>query len=147
MTKKYYKVCFRTHSLLYSCWVFPNTKACVTYSLNSWTYPNIKGTDLFVFDNLDDAKKFRSIVAKNRGGYCSSEFPIYEAKVQGVHKRGLFIHSAKTHLTDLALNFLGTLRAKKQKYRSDNPYAYRLENRPPRGTVFVDAVKLVKKVA
>lgn len=52
----------------------------VAYKLNEWVGPNIKGTRLFCFKNLEDAKRFKNTI------FSPKSWTIYECDVKNPAK-------------------------------------------------------------
>ena len=119
----------RTTGGLYSAWTShwynSDHKLNVLYKLNQWTYPKIKGSKLFVFDNLSDAIKFPKGNA------------VFECEVINVSKRGPFINRIFPYQTLLSMW---------TNYRNKKKYTDIAFGNPPHGTVWVDAVKLTEQI-
>ena len=69
--KKFYKVVRRVGETRISAYVERNV---CQYQVNEWTYPTVKGTGLFVFDNKEMAQRY----ARTESG---SE--VWEVEIQG----------------------------------------------------------------
>jgi len=141
MGKKYYKVVrqgrYNTENVYDSCRTISPELKC-SYSLNKWTYPLVKGSKLMVFDNLSDAITF--II--NTNTYDLDDI-IFECEVKKPSKkwaifRWLCVPQENTYIK------ICKLRLQKKKFthlldKDENKHI-------PYGTVFCDAVKLLKKV-
>jgi hypothetical protein len=147
MSKKYYKVCKSVNGALVSGWVpVWNDRVSVKYQIGKWTYPKIPGTKLFVFEDKEDAKCFKGILTPT--SEPSSSVLIFEVEAKGISRTGIFIHSARVLLLHSILSLLGKRRLNKKGYRGGHKYErYTKTAKPPTGTLFADAVKLIKKVA
>ena len=102
----------------------------VKYSLNKWTFPKVKGSKLFVFDSLSASRRF----ANNHIGL------VYECEVLNPKKTGPF-YSPIISCSDQAL-VMWKKYAQKKKYMNLKHGFWNI----PYCTVWVDAVKLIKKV-
>ena len=122
LPKVYYKVVSTYHNLSILCW-----KYRIHYIVGQWVYPNLRGTKIFVFDNLEEAKKF----AGN----------IYECEVINPtpgHKYNLFAYGCGINY-DRIEQMLKLKLAKKK-------FTHLKMGFIPKGTVMCDAVKLIKQV-
>lgn len=129
MAKIYYKV---VHEDLKSI-VARNTMLCTQYKIGEWVYPNVKYTDLMVFDNMYSAMTFRE----------GSGRKVFECVVKNPRKRGPFIgweYVEYGSSTPFDLNCLIEYKKKKKGYLKG------LYTSPPVGTVFCSAVKLIKEI-
>ena len=134
MTQKYYKVVTPELKSIGSLLGIPLQKFGLEkqYSLGKWTCPK-PGTDLFVFDNLENAQEFM-------WGIGFRNYEIYEVEVKEPNLKGLFI------------NFLGNLdeiaetilEYGKQGHTLQSKHI--LSDKKVCGTVFCQGVKLIKKV-
>jgi len=102
----------------------------VKYSLNKWTFPKVKGSKLFVFDDIDSAKLF----AYNHNGIT------YKCEVLNPKKTGPFYSEVVSNAKVTILMW--------KKYTQKKKYSHLVWGLclVPRHTVWVDAVKLIKKV-
>ncbi len=100
----------------------------ITYHQNIWTYPDISNSKLFVFNNRKNAENFLL------GLTCSWTFSIY--KVEVINPAYL-----KYMCIPIAGNFkqMWKLKHNKKKF-------IHLTTKPPKGTVGVDAVKLIERI-
>jgi len=141
MTKKYYKICYLSGNTLMS---YADGKLYnidknlpITYKLDQWNYPNFKDTKLMVFDSLENAQNWLSqdSVFPNRNN------KIFECEVKNPTKRSIFLRIVFADYTCInkTLKMCITLKNKKKKYSQ-------LCYQPPKGTVFVSALKLIKEV-
>lgn len=130
MNNIYYKVMRYSGNELTSYNVSYNTfykslGMSIKYNIGEWTHPIIKKTKLFVFNNLEDAK---NLIKREKYGYSIYECEVINPKEYGPVNIG---------------NTEDLLKAIKQKKK------YRhLINRCdlPNGTIFCDAVKLIREV-
>uniref|UniRef100_A0A6M3JQK1 Uncharacterized protein n=1 Tax=viral metagenome TaxID=1070528 RepID=A0A6M3JQK1_9ZZZZ len=102
---------------------------CVQYSLGEWTYPKLKGSKLFVCDNYKGAVEFCDMV------YADS---IYECEVRRPQKTGPF-HSLINKRYDTIIEMW-------RLYKNKKKYRHLTYDRPVVRTVWVDAVKLTKRI-
>ena len=129
MAKIYYKVvCWDLTSI-----VAKNTTLCTQYKIGEWVYPNVKYTDLMVFDNMYSAMTFRE----------GPNSRVFECVVKNPRKRGLFIDwNFVDYGYDLPCDIKYLIEYKKKK----KGYLKQLFKSPPEGTVFCSAVKLIKQI-
>lgn len=127
--KKYYKVVNDDLSSAYVGSLYGTKSLSVTYKIGEWVEPNIKGTDLMVFSDLESARNFL-----NDKGWGTK---IFTCEVKNPRKRGLFIENATVSYILRAAK----LRLKHKKFLNwtDKP---KIE-----GTVFCKAIKLLEEVA
>jgi len=92
------------------------------YAVGEWTKPQVPDTKLFVFESLNAARDFAA---------RESNAAVFCCEVEG----------EPTHPSRMA--WLGDLCSFWQAYLQKVPYA---GGTPPRGTVWVDAVKLIEEV-
>jgi len=137
MDKTYYKVVNRYfESAWVSKYIFicPTNVSCqilnVKYKLDEWTFPKVKGSKLFVFDDIDSAKLF----AYNNNGIT------YKCEVLNPKKTGPFYSGVVSNAKATILMW--------KKYTQKKKYSHLVWGLclVPRHTVWVDAVKLIKKV-
>lgn len=128
MTKKYYKIVKQD---TWSSAVSSSPTLEVEYELNQWVKPRLLGSDLFIFDTLENAIK----CCWNSGW---SEKDIFECEALGVRKRGIFISTWSDSFTKKIYKAVRA-RTNKKKYSHivDNPIV---------GTLFARAVKLTRKL-
>ena len=131
MSKKYYyKV---VDEDLWSV-VAQNTSLRVQYKLNEWVTPRVAHTDLMVFKDLDYAKAFCQYMMFQS---------VYKCQVKNPRKRGLMIYYRYIRnggTIPPSLESLIKIRMSKQKYLDH------ITSKPPLGTIFCSAVKLLEKV-
>ncbi len=135
--KKYYKVITLKHRRLsrmcvYKSAMVSDPQFCVTYDMGKWTYPNVKGTKLFVFDNLKSALRF-----------SCTRHSVYEVEVKNpkpLKSYSLFNWSCSYCNWKVVLKML-SLRKRKKKFMY-----LRINESGVKNTVVVDAVKLIKQV-
>jgi len=113
------------------------------YEINEWTYPTIKGSKLFVFDTIENAMEFLHTNMNLK--YQFSTFSIFDrgtiwmCEVHNPSKNGIVADSLRN-------NWQTVIKAwKLRKYKKRFKHLVHLI-RPPNGTLFVDAVKLIKEV-
>lgn len=127
MSKIYYKVVQRN---LQSCSLsayFPSSFR-VTYKIGQFVRPNVSKTKLFIFENLEDAEKFRN------NECCGSIWDIYSCEVKNPSKpKYIAWISNIAEFWKIKFN---------HKKISDE-----VGKEPITGTVFCDAVKLLEKVS
>ncbi len=116
----------------------------VCYEPGHWVGPNHDNSKLFVFDNLIDAERFGARIMANSDGYqiweCEVDNP---ADCYPFFLKSVFNKSFPVWLLRL-------LRGTESSQDDDADLARRVaksEKAWPRGTVFVDAVKLTRLVA
>jgi len=124
----YYKVISRDLKSI----VIQNPNFAVQYKINEWVQPTFKGSALCVFDNLKDAKCF------------ALGDPIYECKVKnprqpvsGSRVKGLY---PSTLFMQIVWSKIIEYKNKHNKIKEQDHADW------PKGTVWVSAVKLTKKV-
>lgn len=101
-------------------------KFCIQYKINEWTYPIVPYTKLMVFDNFSEAYIFNSI----------EKGIIYECQVKNPSKIGFNVS-----LSSIYYKYPQLLKL----IKNNKSYScYR--NFAPESTIFVKAVKLIKKV-
>lgn len=130
----FYKVINGYHSSI----SMKNSKYSVDYKIGEWVYPKISGSDLMVFDTLKNARN----IFKSYGF-------IYECEVQNPKINGIFIDcfwiiNNDSDCTDILIKrFEGILEYKnnQQEYLEHSDYIH-----APKGTIFCDAVKLIRLV-
>lgn len=125
--KKYYKVTNCTNHSARATFI-ESLEARVLYKIDQWVYPNIKNSDLMVFETLECATNF----AKGGGD------KIYECEVKNPRKKGI-ININNFDWIDI----FKALKLKKQKKKFLHLSEYSCA---PSGTIFCSAVKLVKRV-
>ena len=138
-SKKYYKVVsiykHKNNEEFYSCRLAKDYKDWkVRYLVNKFVTPTMKNTKLMVFDSLGEALNFKSWHAPEA---------IFEVKVINPTKSAPFLHRNFIRGAEI----IWKLWASKKKYRHlmSRDWDNNLDL-PPKGTVFVDAVKLIKRV-
>ena len=107
------------------------------YKVGEWISSPFKGSKLFVFDDLGQAKNFMY------GFFAGADEEIYECEVKGVYKgrtKFLATFSDFSTFTNLWKNF----RNKKRFSQFINTFGYK--SNVVNNTVWVDEVKLIKKV-
>ena len=130
MAKKYYKV-VDPHLKSSRIWgTIGNQQLETQYSVGNWTYPNVKNTNLMVFDTLKQARDFKS--------YYSDE-KIFECEIKNPRKIGTLIRNGD--FEEILEKILALKKAKKKWTHLVKPNTF------PEGTVFCSAVKLLKEVA
>lgn len=110
-------------------------KANITtqYKINEWVESPIKGSKLFVFDNTKDVANFMYFNYR----FYTMQNAVFQCEVKNPKKRG--------PLTFVDAEYILTMwkaYRNKKKYNLDSRTSYN----PPLGTVWVDAVKLIKRV-
>ena len=122
----YYKVVSFNMKSAYVSYIGVNNseKFAITYKLNSWVEPILSGSKLMVFDSLKNAQDFMV----SWGSY------IYECEVKNPSKKGIFVEGTPDIYEDI--NIILDLKNKKKKFSH-------LLQKPIKGTVFCDAVKLI----
>lgn len=135
----YYKVCRAKEDKLYSA-IGPSyfdsdynyISSEIEYVVGKFIYPKIPGSNLMVFENLIDARNFN---------FPNDSLIIFECEVKSPSKSGLFFG----RYGDFRDNFL---QAAANIYR--NKECHRMTKDDiggmPSGTVFCEAVKLIRKV-
>lgn len=110
---------------------FLNCGTVIVYNIGSWTTPKIIGSDLFIFDTLENAKFF-----SRHYGYDKKIFKCY---AKNVRKKGISISIFNFSQKKL----LELIELKKQ-----NKEYIHLSNqlRIPEGTLFCSAIKLIEEV-
>jgi hypothetical protein len=132
---KYYKV---VNSNLTSARVF-RQEWRVWYQVGEFVRSPLKGSKLFCFNNLQAAQNF---------AYSSED--VYECEVIGAvdSKRtsGGFLSSThgRRKVVELAWKLMG--QKKKYKHLLDEYARSKRHRTPPKGTIFADAIKLVRRV-
>lgn len=101
----------------------------IYYKIDDWVKPRIKGSKLMVFDSLENAQYFMD--------HCGWGYYIFKCEVKNPSKKGVFV-KADYSLAERLLKIIN-LKNKKKKFTD-------LLDKPIRGTIFCDAVKLVEKV-
>jgi len=130
--KTYYKVVREHNGRIYSAWV---ENIAVEYFVNKWTYPNIHGTSLMVYNNLNAAKRFFYSSRK----YCQSNMYIYTCHVKNPSKFGIYLQTLLCTVNEREL--MKILRLKKQHKRYKYLCIY-----PSSNIIFCKGVKLISKV-
>ena len=132
-SKIYYKVVGKNlDSYGFTCGFLPGSFN-IKYKIGEWVEPP-PGMDLFVFDNLNDAKSFRP----------NSDFVIFGVNVRKPRKKGLFRQVGWGWTREQRIDILNTWtkrRLQKKKFINENKY-----EQPPKGTIFCRSVKLIKQV-
>ena len=126
---KYYKV---VNSQMSSCRLWWRQWR-VKYVINQWVRPHIKYSKLFVFSDLRQARRF-----------CFSSETIYECKVKNPIKTAPFCCYFGPE--NYMIMKIWKLWGQKKKYRHLMPEVSNETIEPPLGTVYVDAVKLIKPI-
>ena len=135
--KKYYKVLTSDMKSVVS--YFKDVRAAdldVQYVLDQWVTPKWKYSRLFVFNSIENVRYF---ISSNSNHVCCQP-RIFEVEVKNPRKNGLFI----MWVQDALVTFKMSLNNKRDKKRARRKKLF-LE-KPPKGTVFVSAVKLIKEV-
>lgn len=130
MTKKYYKVVKKFSDTKYvSCrravW---ESALCTYYEVGQFVSSPMKGSKLFVFDDLVKAKQFAN----------GSEY-IFECECKGVSKYGFFTRTCTNWVS--RIKNIASLRIRKKKWIGVED-----SHKPVDGTMFADEVKLLKCV-
>ena len=107
----------------------------IQYIQDVWTYPKIKGSNLFIFKTKEDARSYINRL------YCRDNDikAIYECEALNPSSAGVFdiyYTSSINHLNEML-----RLKNKKKKYS----HLVMRDNIPP-GTVFCKAVKITKEI-
>ena len=137
MAKKYYKVVSED---LKSVITSKNdyeyiSNMSVQYKVGEWVKPHVEGTNLMVFDNYYAADRFKYINSPD--GF------VYECEISGIVKFPLFFR-----IYNLEYNWAKFIKlANKRKNKQKISHLVDLNIRPPKGTVFCNKVKLLKKAS
>lgn len=103
----------------------------VQYKPHTWVFPNVKGSNLMVFDSLTNTINFQNSIPET----CK----IFECKVVSPRKIGIF-SSSYSFIVHL-VNTCNKLKKQKKKY------SHLIKTKwIPKGTVFCDGVMLLKQV-
>jgi len=145
MTKKYYKICYtaycqhRFFSYAKDRLEDIDLNLPVEYKINEWIYPNVPETKLMVFDTLQHANKW---IDQDDVDVLRRYNKIFECEVKKPVKKSIF-RQLKGWLSNKeikrSINKCMKLKKNKKSY-------LHLCDKPPQGTVFVSAVKLIKEV-
>lgn len=98
---------------------------CTTYQLNKWTYPILKKSKLFVFDNKNTAKNWAR----------ADWLDVYECEVKNPTKHGPFDLSVRLE----EILYLWKLYKNKKAYK-------RFSDELNHGVILAEAVKLTKLI-
>lgn len=128
MTAIFYKVVQRHTLASYNVGHNPyyiESGLSIRYAIGNWTYPKIKRTKLFVFKDLEAAKK---IVGRDK-----SHYSIYSCEVKNPKDYGpVNVYDSE--------NLLQAIKNKKKyKHLINMKFV-------PGGTIFCDAVKLIEEI-
>lgn len=104
--------------------IYINSGISIKYSLGEWTFPKIKGSKLFVFEDLNLARKYAN--------FCCQKI-LYECEVKNPKEKG---PASSYHIFEI-------LKAIRQKKKYSHLINYK---NVPDGTIFCDAVKLIERV-
>lgn len=109
-----------------------NYDALVTYEVNNWTYPRLKHTDLYVFDNILDAAQFLQKMREDD----TRQFALFEVEYIPSRRKpllfsGLFVNRKLVELEEI----------RKQKIKT--PIHIMNMISIPKATMCAKAVKLV----
>jgi hypothetical protein len=128
MSEKYYKVVTNNYNRLFSSFVVDGgpTDFIVEYFVGEWSYPTIKKTRLFVFNDFIDAENFAVL---------SLGHSIYECEVKNPRKNPTIMSRFSCIQKYWELRF----QKKKTGHFCRNSYL-------SSGCSSCDAVKLIKKV-
>jgi hypothetical protein len=137
-SKIYYKICSKKPSNRIYCYDYYSAVAFsigIQYILDKWVEPKIQGTNLMVFDSIENAKK-----CKKKYHFWKNHV-IFECEVKNPSKKGLFLPTVNQIY---GLEKIAKLRRNKKKYthlckmnRGDSL---------PEGTIFCKAVKILREV-
>jgi len=127
--KIYYKVVsYRLKSRIY--YLLPK-EFVVQYKVGKWVYPKIKGTKLMVFNSLRNAYNF-----------CFDINYIYTCLVKNPSYSGVFVpHVGNLHFPSQFLEKWFSLQKKQKQHKK-----FFKRKAVPKGTVFVDGIKLLEPV-
>jgi len=127
--KTYYKVVsFDLKSYLYKH--LPK-EFVVKYEIGEWVYPKVEGTKLMVFNNLKDARKF-----------CYFGSHVYNCMIENPSCSSVFVpYIGSIHSASVFLRKWNLIRKKQKQHKK-----FFEKKAVPKGTVFVSAVKLLKRV-
>ena len=102
---------------------------CLRYNIDYWTTPKIKHSKLFVFNNINSAKTFANTYLGVGLTY------VYECEVKNPQKLKVIVSPFTHRLEDVW-----------KLWKNKKKYSHLLSWELPKGTVHVDAVKLIKRV-
>lgn len=112
--------------------------ASVKYSIGEWTEPVIKGSKLFVFNDISAARLFAQ----------SHDWPIFKCEVLGIYKgkHKFYISNARFNY-DILNRFWSKIR-NKRKFTNliEKPFNTDDQKMIEKYTVWVDKVKLIERV-
>jgi len=115
-----------------------NTKMACEYSIDDWTFPHYKNTDLMVFDSLENAKKFISSFVRHPG---QPFVKVYTCEIINPRQNGLFINVADFMIDRSYDRFIKLIKNRVNKKKFSH-----LTDKPPVGTVFCSGVKLLEEI-
>lgn len=136
MSKTYYKLVYPSNNKLLSCqtsqWGSLYDEYCVEYLIGQYVSPNIPNTKLMVFDNLKDAIHFKDdLIDKNL-------IQIFSCGIKGKCIHAPFAE----YIFDIEEVIRQYIKYKKQ-HKGEGLYKKGLA---PKGTVFCNQVKLLKRI-
>lgn len=110
---------------------YKKSQLIVQYGINRWVYPNIKDSQLMCFNDLSCAQAWKTATGFGR--------LLYECEVKNPQETGLFIYP---QISDI--NYYWSLMNEdvSEEERESIKKAY--YSKPPQGTIFCDAIKLIK---
>ncbi len=137
---KYYKVVKKN---LKSAVVNGIKALAIQYKIGEFVEGKL-GSGIFVFDSLEDAKRFMNELNWNspRNNTLSSNYYIYEADTKNLVKTVFWALSLCDLLTDNSCRIIKILKLRKNKKK----YLHLMRGTPPKGTKCFKQVKLVKRV-
>ena len=111
--------------------VYLDNGHAIVYKIGEWVYPKIDGTNLFIFDNLENAKNLchRSLTNNK----------IFKCQAKNVSNRG--ISTGKLGIETNTLKKMLKLKKRKKKFL----HLSEIERMYP-GTLYCTAVKLIEEV-
>ena len=137
-TQKYYKVVAEGLVSVWTRYISidnPTSRRdfIVQYKLHEWIKPNVKGSKLFVFDALMAARDF----AEPMRSQGVPKIEVYECRVKNPGSSGVFM--------DYILDQPSFALRLWEEFNVQNIIPSSVLN-PPNGTIWVDEVKLIRKV-